>query len=132
MRPIYLKLYETDEALVARAEVPGFTEKELSIVAEPRRPVIIGKRECQEKAKIEEKKESPRHTERMHIDKTVKFPVEIRPEGVEAILKNGILEITLPKAEVVTHGKQPLNRAGNGLCPSSSPPPESDNWEKRK
>jgi HSP20 family protein len=101
MRPIYLKLYETEEALVARAEVPGFTEKELRIVAESWRPVIIGKRECQEEAKIEEKKESPLHTERMHIDKTVKFPVEIGPEGVKAILKNGILGITLPKAEVV-------------------------------
>lgn len=31
-RPIYLKLYEIEEALVARAEVPGFTEKELHIV----------------------------------------------------------------------------------------------------
>jgi hypothetical protein len=30
--PIYLKLYETEEAQVARAEVPGFTEKELHIV----------------------------------------------------------------------------------------------------
>jgi HSP20 family molecular chaperone IbpA len=32
MRPVYLKLYETEEAQVARAEVPGFTEKELHIL----------------------------------------------------------------------------------------------------
>ena len=85
MRPMYLKLYETEKALVARAEVPGFTEKELNIVAEPWRMVIIGKRECQEEAKVEEKKEPMLHTERMHTYKTVKFPVEIRPEGVKAI-----------------------------------------------
>jgi HSP20 family molecular chaperone IbpA len=67
MRPIYLKLYETEEALVARAEVSGLTEKELSIVVEPWRLVITGKR-GQEEAKVEEKKESPFHTERMHTD----------------------------------------------------------------
>lgn len=101
MRPIYLKLYETEEALVARAEVPGFTEKELNIVVEPWRLVISGKREWKEEVKLEEKKEPPLHAERMHIYKTVKFPVEIKPDAVKAILKNGILEITLPKAEVV-------------------------------
>jgi len=31
----------------------------------------------------------------------VKFPVEIRPEEVKVILKHGVLEVTLPKAEVV-------------------------------
>jgi HSP20 family molecular chaperone IbpA len=31
MRPLYLKLYETEEALVAGAEVPGFTKMELNI-----------------------------------------------------------------------------------------------------
>jgi HSP20 family molecular chaperone IbpA len=29
------------------------------------------------------------------------FPVEIKPQGVEATSKNGLLEITLPKVEVV-------------------------------
>ena len=101
MRPIYLKLYETEETLVARAEVPGFTEKELNIVAEPWRLIITGKREWKEQDKIEEKKELPLHTERMNVYKTVKFPVEIKPEGVKANLKHGMLEITLPKAEVV-------------------------------
>jgi HSP20 family protein len=105
MRPIYLKLYETEEALVARAEVPGFTEKELNIVAEPWRPGIAGGREWKEEGKLKDKKQLPLHTERMHIYKTVKFPVEIKPDGVKAILKNGILEITLPKAEVVKEGE---------------------------
>ena len=35
------------------------------------------------------------------IYRTVKFPLEIRPEEVKAIPKNGVLELTLPKAEVV-------------------------------
>jgi HSP20 family molecular chaperone IbpA len=64
-RPIYLKLYETGRTLVARAEMPGFTEKEVNIVAEPWPLVITGKREWKEEGKVEEKEELPPHTERM-------------------------------------------------------------------
>jgi HSP20 family protein len=86
MRTIYLKLYETEETLVARAEVPGFTEKEINIVAEPWRLISL--------AASGNGKKKPRSKKR-------RFPVEIKPEGVKANLKNGVLEITLPKAEVV-------------------------------
>ena len=97
-RPIFLKLYETEEHLVARAEVPGFTEKELNIVCEPWRMTITGKKEYKEEGR---KEEMPLYSEKTHIFKSIKFPVEVKPENVKAILKNGILEITLQKAEVV-------------------------------
>lgn len=96
-RPVNLKLYETEEALLVRAEVPGFTEKELDVHVEPWRLIIEGKKEFKE-----EKKEVPVYKEKFNkIYRTVKFPIEIRPEEVKAILKNGVLELTLPKAEVV-------------------------------
>ena len=96
-RPVNLKLYETEEALMARAEVPGFTEKELDVHVEPWRLVITGKKEFKE-----EKKEPPVFKEKSsQIYRTAKFPVEIRPNDVKATLKNGILELTMPKAEVV-------------------------------
>jgi HSP20 family protein len=100
-RPIFLKLYETEENLVVRAEVPGFTEKELTVSCEPWRLVISGKKEIREEAKVEKKEEIPAHMEKMQIYKTIKFPVEVKPESVKATLKHGILELTLPKAEVV-------------------------------
>jgi HSP20 family protein len=99
-RPILLKLYETEETLVVRAEVPGFTEKELNIVCEPWRVVITGQKEYKE-GKVEKKEEVPFYAEKTHIYKTVKLPVEIKPENVKAILRNGMLELTMPKAEVV-------------------------------
>jgi len=96
-RPVNLKLFETEEALIVRAEVPGFTEKELDINAEPWRLVITAKKEFKE-----EKKDVPVYREKLNqIYRTVKFPAEIRPEEVKAILKNGVLELTLPKAKVV-------------------------------
>jgi HSP20 family molecular chaperone IbpA len=97
-RPVNLKLYETEEALLARAEVPGFTEKELDIHVEPWRLIIAGKKEYKE----EKKEGAPVYKEKMNqIYRTVKLPFEIRPEEVKAVLKNGVLEFTMPKAEVV-------------------------------
>jgi HSP20 family protein len=97
-RPVYLKLFETDEAIMARAEVPGFTEKELDINVEPWRLTITGKKEFKE----EKKENAPVYREKLNqIYRTVKLPVEIRPEEVKAILKNGVLEFTMPKAQVV-------------------------------
>ena len=101
LRPLFLKLYETEENLVVRAEVPGYTEKELNIMWEPWRIVITGKKEVREEGKAEKKEEVPTYIEKGHIYKAVKFPVEIKPDAVKASLKNGILEIVLPKAELV-------------------------------
>ena len=101
LRPIFLKLYETEENLVVRAEVPGYTEKELTITCEPWSLVIAGKKEYREEPRIEKKEEIPVHTEKAHIYRTIKFPVEVKPENVKAVLKNGILEVTLPKAAVI-------------------------------
>ncbi len=89
LRPILLKLYETEENLVVRAEVPGFTEKELNIACEPWRLVITAKKEYREEARTEKKEEmaQPQHMEKLNIYRTVKFPVEVRPENVKATLK---------------------------------------------
>lgn len=100
-RPILMKLYETEETLIVRAEVPGFTEKELHIVCEPWRVIVSGKKEVREEGKAEKKEEVPYFAEKTHIYKSIKLPFEIKPEHVKAILRNGMLELTLPKAEVV-------------------------------
>jgi HSP20 family protein len=100
LRPIHLKLYETNDAVVAHAEVPGFTEKELDINVEPWRLIITGKKEFKEE---KEKKEGvPVYKEkRNQIYRSVNLPVQIRPEDVKGVLKNGMLELTMPKVEVV-------------------------------
>jgi HSP20 family protein len=101
IRPIILKTYETEENLVVRAEVPGYTEKELNITCDPWRIVVTGKKEIKEEGKIEKKEEAPTYVEKGHTYKSVKFPAEVRPDAVRASLKNGIREVVLPKAELV-------------------------------
>src|SRR5580704_15422253 len=83
MRPIYLRLYETEETLIARAEVPGYSEKELNVICEPWRLVITGRKEYREETKTEKEEEIPiTHIEKMNTFKTIKLPLEVKPEGV--------------------------------------------------
>ncbi len=92
-----LELSETDTELVVRAEVPGFTEKELEIVVEPGRLFITGKTE----RKSEEKKKQMLFSEisSNEIFRTVALPAEIDPEKASGVLKNGVLEISMHKAK---------------------------------
>jgi len=96
LHPVHIQLSESGESLEVRAEVPGFSEKELEISAEPRRVTISGKRETS----TEEKKGKTLYSEtgRDQILRVVDLPVAIDADKVSATLKNGVLELTMPKA----------------------------------
>ena len=95
-----LELSETDTELTVRAEVPGFNEKDLEIVVEPGRLFITGKSE----KKTEEKKKKTVYSEisSNEIFRSISLPAEIDTEKVNAVLKNGILEISMQKAKPAT------------------------------
>jgi HSP20 family protein len=96
LHPVHVSIEESDDSLAVKAEVPGFNEKELEISLEPRRLTITGKRE----AKKEEKKGKTVYAERCsdQILRIVDLPVDVETDKVNATLKNGVLEFTLPKA----------------------------------
>jgi HSP20 family molecular chaperone IbpA len=94
--PVPLELSETDTELAVRAQVPGFTEKELEIVVEPERLFITGKTE---KKSEEKKKTLYSEISSNEIFRTVALPAEIDPEKVSAVLKNGVLEVSMYKAK---------------------------------
>ncbi|MGH9602400.1 MAG: Hsp20 family protein [Terriglobales bacterium] len=91
--PIDIK--ENNEQLVLRAEVPGFSEKELEVAVEPGRVAITGKAEAEEERKEGKTVYSERR--RGQIFRTICLPAEIDPNKAVATLKNGTLELTLPK-----------------------------------
>ncbi|HVP65051.1 MAG TPA: Hsp20 family protein [candidate division Zixibacteria bacterium] len=77
------------------AEVPGFNARDVDIHAEPKRLIIRGKNEqTREKTKGE-----VCYTEREgnQIFRAVNLPVEIDPNNASASLRDGVLEIALPK-----------------------------------
>lgn len=96
VHPLHLEVKETDGDFTVRAEVPGFTEKDLEISLEPRSLKIAGKRE----AKEEEKKGKMIRCELCadQILRTIDLPADVDTSKATANLKNGVLTIDLPKA----------------------------------
>ena len=95
LHPVALNITETDEAFAVKAEVPGFSEKEIEVAVEQGRVTITGQRES---TKEEEKGKTvcaESHSDQ--ILRVVNLPAEIEKDKVTATLMNGILELTLPK-----------------------------------
>lgn len=95
LHPMHLEIEETDEALNVRAEVPGFTAKELNIQVEGNRLTIAGKHESKE----ETTKGKMIYSERCakEILRSIELPLAVDSTKVNAQLMNGILNIELPK-----------------------------------
>jgi HSP20 family protein len=95
LHPVHLEVEETDGALTVRAEVPGFESNDLTINVEPRRLTISGKRETNK----EQKKGKTIHREQCsdEILRSVELPSEVDASQATATLKNGILELHMPK-----------------------------------
>jgi HSP20 family protein len=96
LHPVHIDVTESGDALNIKAEVPGFNEKELEINVEPRRLIIGGKRE----GKKEEKKGKTIYSETCsdQIMRVVDLSADVETGKVTAALKNGVLELNLPKA----------------------------------
>ena len=91
----HVHLYEFDDALAMQAEVPGFAAEELEVRIESRRVTISGKRATNGKA-----------TRKIlycdacadRIFRALGLPVEVDPKKATAVLRNGVLELAMPKA----------------------------------
>ncbi|MEA3431403.1 MAG: Hsp20/alpha crystallin family protein [candidate division WOR-3 bacterium] len=91
-------LVEKKEYFLLRTEIPGIKKEDLDISVTDDSITIKG----EVKKEKEEKGETYYLAERCcgSFGRCVKLPQEIDPSKVEATLKNGILELKLPKKEV--------------------------------
>ncbi len=94
--PLQLRIKEKEDSLIIEAETPGFSAKDLEISLEPWRLTISGKRETKE----EQKKGQTTYEEQStnELLRVIDLPSEIDSTRAIATLKNGRLEIKLPKA----------------------------------
>ena len=96
LHPVAVNMTETQDAITVRAEVPGFTEKEIEVAVDADRVVITGKKES---SKEETKgKMVYAETQSNQLMRVVDLPAGIQSDKASATIKNGALELLLPKA----------------------------------
>ncbi len=88
---------ETKDSLIVKAELPGMEPKDIDISLSGDTLVIKGEKK-QEK---EEKGENFHRVERRYgsFARTIRLPVEVDSDKIEATYKQGVLKIVLPKKE---------------------------------
>jgi HSP20 family protein len=96
LHPVHMRLEEAGGEFVVHAELPGFTASDIEVSVEPRRVIISGKRET----KQEDKQADAVYTEQCsdEIFRTLELPSEVNVMKVTATLKDGVLDIQLPRA----------------------------------
>jgi HSP20 family protein len=88
---------ETDDAVILKAELPGFSKDDVHIELHNNRLTLRGER----KHEAEVKEEQYHRRERAYgsFQRAFLLPATIDQEQVTASFKNGILELRLPKSE---------------------------------
>lgn len=91
-----VSLDDTGESLVLRAEVPGVAEKDLELQVEEGTVSLRGERKeaVPEGHSVHRKERAD-----FRFSRSFQLPTKVDAEKVEAQLKNGVLTVTLPKAE---------------------------------
>ncbi|MCI0488708.1 MAG: Hsp20 family protein [Blastocatellia bacterium] len=94
--PIPIEIRESDDQFAVHAEVPGFNLEEVKVGIEPRRLTIIGRTE----RALDQKTGEAVYVEQRfnEIFRSLDLPVDVDTEKVRATFKDGVLDLTLPKA----------------------------------
>ncbi|MEP0846789.1 MAG: Hsp20/alpha crystallin family protein [Phycisphaerae bacterium] len=99
MRPLgfpALNIWEDGQSLMAEAEVPGLTMDDIEVFVVGNELTIKGNRRPPAETKATYHRQERGTGE---FTRVVTLPVDVDPDKVEATLKNGVLLITMPKAE---------------------------------
>lgn len=90
-----MKTSQTDKQVKITAEVPGIDENNLDVSVQGDTITIKGLKEDSSEAKDESKRSTGRRYGT--FERTMKLPYAVDSEKAEAILKNGVLTVTVPK-----------------------------------
>ena len=89
-------VFETKEACVVTADVPGLTEADVSVSVEDESLVVRGERKTQTP---EGYQVHVRERAAIAFTRKLPLPARVAADEVSATLKDGVLTVTLPKAK---------------------------------
>lgn len=89
---------ERDDAIVVHAELPGVSADDMSVEVQGNMLRIRGEKKSE---KTEEKEGARTYSERFFgsFERVLTLPPDVDESGIEATLKDGVLEVTLPRTK---------------------------------
>lgn len=98
MEPMAIDLVDRDDEFVATVDLPGFERDEVTVKVVDQTLHV----EAEHTEEIDESDEHYVHRERRResASRSIHLPTIVDEEAVEARMKNGVLTVTLPKAEL--------------------------------
>jgi len=105
-------IYETENELVLKADIPAINEKDLDIRIENNMLTIRGERKFEK----EVSEDNFLRVERAYgsFSRSFALPNTVNPDGIHAEYKNGVLVVRMPKREESKPKQIKVQVAGNG------------------
>jgi len=97
--PLAVDMFETDEAVVIKAAVPGVNPQDIEITVQGDTLNIKGESKAEEQ--VERENYYYREVRYGSFSRALSLPAGVDTDKAEASFENGVLTLTLPKAEEI-------------------------------
>lgn len=113
LRFVAVEVVENENEVKVLADVPGFDPKDITVQLEANRLLIRGKTEHSQ----ERHKGNLTYSERLgnEIFRVVNLPTEVDSDKANAVVRDGVLELTLPKSESAKSKRLQVKAAVKGV-----------------
>jgi len=92
-----LDVHENEDQYTVRMDLPGLSREQVELSFEGDVLTISGERKEEQEKTTGHLHRSERFTGK--FTRSLRFPGDVKTDGIQAIFKDGVLEIALPKAE---------------------------------
>lgn len=93
-----IDIYETDDAVVVEAQVPGIDENDVDVTVEGNIITISAKHE-ENKEEKDKKKTVYKCTRQTSFNYSTSLPRMVDSDKADAVVQNGVVKVTIPKLE---------------------------------
>lgn len=100
----HIELQDRGEQFVLAVEVPGMDEKDIEVQFVDQCLILSGERKEERSDEQPEQHYSERYYGR--FERRIPLSAEIQPDKAKAVLRNGVLTVSLPKVQVEKKGKR--------------------------